>query len=536
LFSLVRHDLDRARAVLARQPEERLSQLLRDHGHDAFVPVVSEAPEPVIRLGTAETAAREAVPVRVSLADAEAHWTIAGTTGAGKTSFAALLMSQMLSEGFGVGGADFKSGFWEDAIERAGAYAYRMPRGEQAAFVRRVHTLHPSSPDALQPLNIAKVPAGIPAETACYETARLFEELYPDSGFQMRNCLVYGLLLAAELTDVLGISFTLLEVIRILKDESFRTFCLSHTSQPAVLDFFGRFGAVPQSSKDALLARLEALVLPQNIRLMFGADDCLDFKRILDAGLPLFMFLGKDASTAQDLVRLFANVVLLRLFQAAFASGGSRPRPYSFFLDEPFHVLTPSLSEKFTLTLASLRSYNVFLVWILHHMSQLDGRLRDALLNLTTILVTFRTEARVAQDLGDFLPDVDRETLREVLQHTSRAPSRFELRAQMRQRLAQLPDRVAYWYDKRKPYRAFRFRVAQVRAPHELAGCTRAEFEEFLEASGLRRGNAVPRETLRRQIAERERRLDQLMNPRIELMSSDSTLPPIERPRRSRVG
>jgi len=248
------------------------------------------------------------------------------------------------------------------------------------------------------------------------------------------------------------------------------------------------------------------------------------------------MFLGKDASTAQDLVRLFANVVLLRLFQAAFASGGSRPRPYSFFLDEPFHVLTPSLSEKFTLTLASLRSYNVFLVWILHHISQLDGRLRDALLNLTTILVTFRTEARVAQDLGDFLPDVDRETLREVLQHTSRAPSRFELRAQMRQRLAQLPDRVAYWYDKRKPYRAFRFRVAQVRAPHELAGCTRAEFEEFLEASGLRRGNAVPRETLRRQIAERERRLDQLMNPRIELMSSDSTLPPIERPRRSRVG
>src|SRR5207245_8643461 len=130
LFSLVRHDLDRARAVLARQPEERLSQLLRDHGHDAFVPVVSEAPEPVIRLGTAETAAREAVPVRVSLADAEAHWTIAGTTGAGKTSFAALLMSQMLSEGFGVGGADFKSGFWEDAIERAGDYAYRMPRLE----------------------------------------------------------------------------------------------------------------------------------------------------------------------------------------------------------------------------------------------------------------------------------------------------------------------------------------------------------------------------------------------------------------------
>jgi Helicase HerA, central domain len=535
-FSFIHHDRVKARAVLARQSKERVSDLLRNYGHDAFVPAMTEATEPAISLGTAETAAGTKIPVRVSLADAATHWAVAGTTGAGKTSFAALLMSGMLGEGLGVGGADFKSGFWEDAIARAGAYAYRLPRPEQAAFVGRVQTIRPSSPDALHPFNIVQPPTGISAETWCYETAGLFEELYPESGFQMRNCLVHALLLATDASRVLGVSFTLLEVIRLLRGEDFRTFCLAHASQPSVREYFGRFAAVPQSSKEALLARLEALVLPEGWRLMFGADECVDLKRILDDGHPLFLFLGRDGSTAHDLVRLFANLALLRLFEAAFAAGGGRARPYFFFLDEPFHVLTPSLSEKFTLTLPSLRHYGVFLVWILHYMGQLDGRLREALLTLTRILVTFRTEAHLTQDLGDFLPYVDRDVLRETLRHSPRPPGRAELRGQMRQRLSQLPDRTAYWYDKRKPYPAFRFGVADVRPPHELAGCSRAEFEEFLETSGLRRGAGVSRETLRRQISERDRQLRELMTPPIIVTT---VTPPPSRGRvvrRSKVG
>jgi hypothetical protein len=167
-------------------------------------------------------------------------------------------------------------------------------------------------------------------------------------------------------------------------------------------------------------------------------------------------------------------------------------------------------------------------------MNQLDGRLREALLNLTTIMVSFRTEARLAQDLGEFLPDVDREAVCEVLRHTSR-PGRHDFRGQMRQRLAQLPDRVAYWYDKRKPYRAFRFHVADVRAPHEIAGCSRRKLQEFLEASGLLTGAGVSRDALRRQIAERERRLRDLMVPPISV-TTEAPTPPRGKGRRSKVG
>jgi hypothetical protein len=534
MYSLVRHDVEKARAVLARQPEERLRQMLLEHGHDDFVRAVTDVVSPAITLGTAETAAGTTVPVRIPVSALAAHMAIIGTTDAGKSSFASILMDGLLRHGVGVGVADFKTGLFTDAIARTAAIAYRLPPSTRQRFTERVVTLHPSDEEYLQPLNIVQAPAGVPTETACYETARVLEEVSADVGFHMKNIALNGLLLAGELTRTLGISFTILELIRIVKDESFRSFCVAESRHPQIREFFGRFATIPQASKDALLTRLEALVLFENLRLALGADDCLDTRAIFDQSKPFFLYLGRDGTTAEDLLKLFANLVLLRLFQAAFAGGGGRQQPYLLFLDEPFHVLTPSLSEKLTLALASLRAHRAFVATILHHTSQLDGRLRDALLNLCTLMAIFRTQPRSAQSLGEFLPDIDREVVRESLRRTGKAPGRFEFRTQMQERLERMPRQVAYWYDKRRPYRAFRFKVADVHPPHTVAGCSAEELTEFIESSGLRRGGGLPKFVLRRQIAERERRLHELMHPPIVVPATE---PLVAIPgRRSRVG
>ena len=100
-----------------------------------------------------------------------------------------------------------------------------------------------------------------------------------------------------------------------------------------------------------------------------------------------------------------------------------------------------------------------------------------------------------------------------------------------------LPGGPTYWYDKRRPYRAFRFRVADVRPPHALAGCSPAELSDFIESSGLRRGGGLPKAVLRRQIAERERRLRELMTPTIVVPAAATPLAEAGvSSRRSRVG
>jgi len=101
-----------------------------------------------------------------------------------------------------------------------------------------------------------------------------------------------------------------------------------------------------------------------------------------------------------------------------------------------------------------------------------------------------------------------------------RAPARHEIRAQLLERLNNLPDRMCYWYDRRKPYRAVKLRVPDVPEPHEAAGLTARAFEEFVENSGIRAGGrGLPKAELRQQIETRRRRLLELVRPPVEVLS-----------------
>jgi len=336
-------------------------------------------------------------------------------------------------------------------------------------------------------------------------------------GFQMENLLRHLLLLLMES------ELTLVEAPLILQDEIVRGLLVARSQHPMVREFFMRtFLSVPNASKDALLTRLQALVLPENLRLMLGADDLIDFAGTFDRGDPLFVFLGMGHGVPQELVEILGTLILQLVFQGAAGGSLRRRRPYLVIADEFFHLIdVPALAKRFERGLASLAGFGVHLGLVMHQFGQVPPTLRDAILQHCDLVAVFRAQARNTQAFGDILPESDPEVVRQGFRRSGRAPARHEIRAQLLERMNNLPDRMCYWYDRRKPYRAVKLRVPDVPEPHEAAGLTVRAFEEFVENSGIRAGGrGLPKAELRRQIEARRRRLLELVRPPVEVLTA----------------
>jgi hypothetical protein len=482
---------------------------------DAFVPHVRRVAEPAVHLGTARDSAGTTVPLRLAHEELAAHALIQGATGSGKTSFATWLLAEALRVGFPTGTIDCKTGFHDEAIARAAAHAYRLSPDARAAFRQRLVVINPFSP-ALVPLNVCRVMPGETVETQAYNVALVLSRLYGDMGFQMENALRHLMILLIE-SDL-----TLAEAPAILQDELLRAALVQRCSNPAVKEYFLRtYPGVPGSSKEALLTRLQALLLPEALRLMLGADECLDFRGIFERGDPCFLFLGMGPGIPPELVELLGTLLLQFLFAGATARGAKgQRRPYLVFADEFFHLVdVPVLAKRFERGLDSLRGFGLHLALVMHQFSQVPGSLREAILQQCDLVAIFRTSARNAQFFGEFLPESDPELLTETLRRTKRPPAGHEVRMRMLERLQRLPDRHCYLYDRRRPYRAVLARVPDVPAPHQAAGVSEAALERFIEAEGFGNGGAaLPRAELCRQIEARRSRLRELLQPPLSVV------------------
>jgi len=527
-------DRARARAHVRAEADRHVRELVGDW--DEFAAHVGDTRGQGLVVGTARTSTGRDVSVHLAFDDLYRHGLISGASGSGKTSMATWILASCLRTAMPIGVVDFKSDLFEAALRWYAAIVAQAPEAERPALARRAAVVNPFG-ESLVPLNVCRLLPGATPETQAYEVALALAKLFDaQMGFQMQNVLVHLWLFLAE-TEL-----TLAEAPLVLQDEAVRNALLTRVQHPGVREFFGRtYPGVPSSSKDALITRLGALVLSENLRLQLGADECIDFRAIFDRGDPLVMFLGKGGHVAQELVEVVGSLFLQLIFQAAFARGGAR-RPYLVLCDEFFHLAadSPALTRRFETALTTLRSFGVLLGLVMHNFAQVHGSLREAILGNCDLMAIFRTSSRNAQFFGEFLPDTDPEVVAQALRRTGKAPSRFESRGVLLEQLQRLPDRTCWWYDRRKPYKAIRLRVPDVPAPHTAAGITERELERLIVEYGIRRGGlAQPKEVLREQIAKRRQRLEALVRPRIEIVSPVEPLTqPLAagRPRVARVG
>jgi hypothetical protein len=468
--------------------------------------------EPSIIIGTARGSQCDSLTVTLPLYQSR-HATILGSTGSGKTKCSEHQFAEHLWLGAGVGEIDFKNDLHPACLRWVAAYAYGLPKAQLTPFIRSLPIVDPFAVGALPPFNVCHPFAGWSRDVQCYEIAnglsRLFEQGFT---FHQENILRHLLVLLMEH------HLTLVEAPTVLQDELLRGILVQQSQSEAIREFFFRtYNEVPTVAKQALCTRLQSLLLPENVRLMFGADSIIDLRSILDHAQPLLVFLGKGNGVPEEQAELLAGLFLNLFFQAAYSSS-RRLRPYTMILDEFFHILTPALTRRFNSALTTLRSYSVNLMLVLHTFSQVEPSLREAILGNCDVLGIFRTSGKNAEWLGDFLPNHDPELAAELLRRSGEFPSYRVLHAAMTERLQRLPNRHCYWYNRRQPHRAILLRVPEVLEPHEAIGIHAGALDRFIRENGIDVGGyALPKNTLRAQVAARQERLRQLVLPPIRI-------------------
>jgi hypothetical protein len=525
-------DERQARQYVAAQCSSVFREIMADY--DTFVPHLAAIPASAVLLGTARDSGGTEIPVRLPADELCTNWLVQGTPGSGKTSFMISIVSRALREGAPVGVIDCKSGFYDAALEWAGSVAYGLSEPERSAFIRRLVVVNPFS-ETLVPLNICRVMPGTSPEVQAFEVALAFSRLFDESiGFQMQNILRHLLMLLMEA------QLSLVEAPDVLQNQLLRDILVDRSQHQQVKEYFTRtFPTVPAGSKDAILSRLQSLLLPENLRLMLGADELISFKEILDRGDPFFMFLGKGPDIPEEQVEVFGSLLLQLLFQGAFAGQNNRRRPYQVVCDEFFHLLdAPGLAKRFETALTTLRSFGVTLSLVMHNFAQISGNLRETILGSSDVIALFRTSSSNAQKFGDFLPELDPEIVKKAIEKTGKPPHRMEVRSQLMERVQRLPDRHCYLYDRRRPYRALLLRVPDVAEPHEPVNISAATLAEFITAQGIRQGRAgLTKAVLRGQIEARRARLRALLQP-AEIRTPENPKPEEgnQMRRRSRLG
>lgn len=524
--ALRRPPLDRlkARGVIRQQSAAAFRAAMGDY--DAFVPVVSNLRAPSFLVGSATNSAGERVPVHLSLRDLESHWMITGSTGSGKSRFVTGLFLCLLECLLGVALIDCKEGLFEAALRWLGAVARRLPADARAAFAQRV-TVIDLFGSRLAPLNFCRRIPGVSLHTQASDMALAVERLF-EIGFSMHMSTIMRwlivLLISAELT--------LADATLLLEDEVLRGILVERSGIRALQEFFLRtYPAMPESPKTALLMRLHALFFSESL-LALGADEMVDFRRIIERGEVLVVSLGKRGP--EDDVKVVGNLLLQALFSAAYSAG--RHPSFCVLVDEFFHLLdAPNLAARFAGALVTLRSFGVSLCLTLHGFGQLQPALRDILINSCDLNAIFRNSARNAEQLADFAPSVDPEMVTRALRNGTAPPSASEVRRLQMERLQRLPRQEFWWYDHRQPYRAIHVRGSDVPDAHVAAGMSERGLDLFIDEVGLRTGSvSLAPDEIRQQIAARRDRLRRLVNPSVEIMTREEESTVVGTKRRSR--
>ncbi|MFI5398502.1 MAG: hypothetical protein ACHQ9S_23475 [Candidatus Binatia bacterium] len=477
--------------------------------HDAFARAAKKIDGPSFLIGTARDSMGTPVPVRLPMDALSVHWLVQGGTGTGKTTFVTSFVAWALAHGVPIGVVDCKSGFFQSVIQWVGVLTYLMSPEQRSAFLRRLAIINPFG-TALVPLNVCRVVPGVSAEVQAYDVTLAVSRLFDTAlSLHMENILRHALLLLT------AANLSLVEIPAVLEDELLRGVLVERYGDVRLKEFFFRtYPTLPDTSKHALGARLQALLMPENLRLMLGADECIDFRGILTRGEPLLVFLGKGLNVPEELVTVLGSLLMQLIFQGAYASEG-RHRSYTLVLDEFFHLLdAPGLAERFATALTTLRSFRTHLCLVMHNFSQVPPSLRETLLANCDLMALFRTSSRNAEFFGDFLPDVDPELIAQTLRRSGEVPTRNDMRRAASEQLQRLPDRHCFWSDRRQPYRSVRVRVRDLPRPYDAVGLSEKELEAFIAEQQIGVGAyAVPRETLREQIAARQERLRALLQP-----------------------
>ena len=328
-------------------------------------------------------------------ADRRAHMYLIGKTGTGKSTLIERLILQDIAAGRGVALLDPHG----DLVERVLA---KIP-GERQGDV-----IYFDVPDTKQGLGfnpLSNVPQA-KRSLAASGLVGVFRKLWSDCwGPRLEHILRNALLLLLDQPEA-----TLADVLRLLSDARYRSVALRSARSEQVRDFWVKeYGGYTARFRTEAIAPVQNkvgafLADPTLHRILTQPKSSFNLRQIMDDGKIFLVNLSKGKlgeDTASLLGSLLVSSIGLTGLRRADTAEDAR-RDFYLYLDE-FHTFT-------TLSLAGmlseLRKYRLNLILAHQYLSQLDSKVRDAILGNVGTIIAFRIGLPDAELLeGEFFPD-----------------------------------------------------------------------------------------------------------------------------------
>jgi hypothetical protein len=443
-------------------------------------------------------------PVRLPLGPlVKGHATISGSSGAGKSMAALLMIDAILQQpplnlSFGV--IDPKQELFERCLFLIARRLQELPPDVAERLKERIIIIDLSSQDPVTSYNIASPWAGSDLDFFAQSRFDTLQEILPSGdGLSLRGGGIVKHVI--KLLADLRLPFSYFD--RVLSSEQFRSELLARSADEDLKRYFrAHFPKESGATVAAVRARIaSALLSSPSIKLALSGREAPDFRRFQDEHFIVLINTGGPhipRSTARTLQALLLSDVR----QAVFAR--TTQTPFLWICDEAQNFFrTRQLRENMADLLTMSRSFGSFFLCLTQNLSTAvqDGEILETFHTNTRWSLSMRGTPRDVGFLEPALPVTGR--LQKPHLSPYAAPEFYrpsEERALQLNRIRSLPDRVGWLWLKSLTGEALRVRTRTLTLPEGHA------FQETVGSlrDDARIGRRISRSSYLAEIAQRE--------------------------------
>lgn len=312
------------------------------------------------------------------------HTYVVGQSGTGKSRALESWIMQDVLAGHGVGVIDPHGDLYDHLVARI---------AEHPALWEKVILFNSLDPDWVVGFNPLEKIDKVSAERLALHMTDISIKVW---GLDTTQAPRMVWLLTNTFLALVDLGLTLLDLPRFLMDGEYRENLLERVSLPAVRQYFrSEFPEAGRNSQhwvSPVLNKFGRLLFDPDIRLIFGRESTINFRRIMDEKMILLVNLSKGI-LGEGMSALLAAFIVAHIQKTALSRADrvNRP-PFYFYLDEFQHYMTDTILD----ILSESRKYALSLTLAHQFLDQLPRQLQQAVLNTAGTLVAFRVGYRDA--------------------------------------------------------------------------------------------------------------------------------------------